>query len=151
MSEHTPPRPLPGHGPCYICGDENPEGLGTRWYAEGERIISEFTLGLGQQGPPGHVHGGASAAIIDEAMGKVVWRSGLQVLLRHMSLDYHRPIPLGTPLRCEAWLERTEGRKAFAKGRLVLPDGAVAVEGTGLYVHVPAFFGGDAGFGIHGG
>lgn len=137
-----PDGPLPGHGPCYICGDDNPAGLGLQWYADGNLVYSEFRLSLGQQGPPGHVHGGASAAILDEAMGKAVWRAGLEVLLANLNLNYRLPAPLGVALRCEARVERSEGRKAWAKGRILLPDGGVAVEGVGLYVRVPHFFAG---------
>jgi excinuclease ABC subunit A len=35
---------------------------------------------------------------------------------------------------------RVEGRKAYARGQ-ILVGGSVAVEGTGLFVHIPTFFG----------
>jgi len=103
-------------------------------------IYAEFEFDEAQQGPPGHAHGGASAAVIDEAMGAVVWQSGLQVLLANLNLNYRLPVPLHTPLRAEAWLERVEGRKAYARGQILVGD-RVAVEATGLFVHIPAFFG----------
>jgi len=86
------------------------------------------------------VHGGASAAILDEAMGKVVWLAGLQVVLATMTVDYAQPTPLGVRARAEAWIERVEGRKAYAAAHLLLPDGSVVVRATGLYIDVPAFF-----------
>ncbi len=103
-------------------------------------IYAEFEFDEAQQGPPGHAHGGASAAVIDEAMGAVVWQSGLQALLANLNLDYRLPVPLHTPLRAEAELQKLEGRKAFARGRILVGD-RVAVEGTGLFVHIPTFFG----------
>jgi acyl-coenzyme A thioesterase PaaI-like protein len=103
------------------------------------RIYAEFEFDEAQQGPPGHAHGGASAAVIDEAMGAVVWQSGLRALLANLNLNYRLPVPLHTPLRAEAWLERVEGRKAYARGQILVGD-RVAVEGTGLFVHIPAFF-----------
>ena len=137
--------PLPGHGSCFICGQDNPKGMGLTWYAQedterGQIIFTDFRFTLGQQGPPGHAHGGASAAVIDEVMGAAVWRSGLKVVLANMNLNYHRPVPLDTPLRAEGWLERTEGRKAYAFGHLLLPDGKTAVSGSGLYIHAPHLF-----------
>lgn len=132
--------PIPSHGYCYICGPENPSGLGLVWYEAEGKVHSDFTLGREQQGPPGHVHGGATAAILDEGMGKAVWRAGLQVLAASMTVNWRRPAPLGVPLRAEAEVERVEGRKAYTTGRLLLPDGEVAAEATGLYVHVPGFF-----------
>lgn len=147
--------PLPDHGPCFICGDENPKNLGIKWYrAEREdgslMIVSAFQFDIHQQGPPLHAHGGASAAVIDEAMGVVVWQSGLQVVLANMSLDYRRPVPLNVPIRVEAWVKDRAERKSFTYGRLVLPDGKTAVSGTGLYVEAPHLFAGSAFMTMHG-
>lgn len=137
--------PLPGHGSCFICGGENPKGMGLVWYAQadaerGQIIFTDFSFTPAQQGPPGHAHGGASAAVIDEVMGAAVWRSGLKVVLANMNLNYHKPVPLGVALRAEGWLERVDGRKAYAFGRLVLPGGVTAVSGTGLFIHAPHLF-----------
>ncbi len=146
---------LPHHGYCFVCGDENPHGIGLTWsasfrqetpdedgaYPPGSVLISaDFSFKLAQQGPPGHAHGGASASVIDEAMGACVWQSGYRALLAHYELDYKLPVPLNTPVRVEARVERVDGRKVYARGRLLLARGQVAVEGAGLYLHIPGFF-----------
>ena len=46
------------------------------------------------EGPPGHVHGGATAAILDETMGVLVWNQNLPSVTRSLQLRYHRAIPL---------------------------------------------------------
>jgi acyl-coenzyme A thioesterase PaaI-like protein len=146
---------LPHHGWCFVCGDENPHGIGLTWQAsfkqeapdaEGQfppgavLISADFSFKLAQQGPPGHAHGGASASVIDEAMGASVWQSGYRALLAHYELDYKLPVPLNTPVRVEAWVEKVDGRKVYARGHILLADGQVAVEGSGLYLHIPGFF-----------
>ncbi len=153
--DFTLTRTLPTHGWCFVCGDDNPHGIGLRWLASFQQstpdadghfpprsvvVFAAFQFTLAQQGPPGHAHGGASAAVIDEAMGASVWVSGYQALLAHYELDYILPVPLHTPLRAEAWVENVDGRKIFARGRLLLDDGRTAVTGTGLYLHIPGFF-----------
>ncbi|MCP4422892.1 MAG: PaaI family thioesterase [Chloroflexi bacterium] len=134
---------LPEHGSCFICGTENPKGMGLVWYVEQDTdrilVYSEFEFTVSEQGPPGFAHGGASSAVIDEAMGAAVWQSGLKVVLANMNLNYHLPVPLNKPLRVEGWLERFEGRKGFAEGR-ILVGGKTAVSGTGLYIHAPHLF-----------
>ena len=143
MSDTEPER-LPEHGSCFICGTQNPKGMGLIWYVQRNPkhilVFSEFVFTLAEQGPPNHAHGGASAAVIDEAMGAAVWQSGLKVALANMSLNYHLPVPLHAPLRVEGWLERFEGRKGYARGRIVLADGGTAVSGEGLYIHAPQLF-----------
>ncbi len=146
---------LPEHGFCFVCGHENPRSIGVTWqvgflqpppaeeapYPPGAvRVFTDFQFTLYQQGPPAHAHGGASAAVLDEAMGACVWRSGYQALLAHYELDYKLPVPLHQPVHVEAWLERIDGRKLYARARLLLHDGRVAVEAEGLYLHIPQFF-----------
>jgi len=103
-------------------------------------VYTEFEFTLSEQGPPGHTHGGASAAVIDEAMGAAVWRSGAKVVLANLNLDYRLPVPLFVPLRVESWLERSEGKKSYATGRILLEDGRTAVSGTGLFLPAPHLF-----------
>jgi uncharacterized protein (TIGR00369 family) len=147
MSGSTLPREkLPYHGPCFICGPDNPEGMGLDWYASEGRIHSTVTFTEAHQGPRNHAHGGAAAAVLDEAMGAAVWKAGHQVLAANLNVDFRRPVPLGSEVRVEAWMEGVSGRKAFARAQLVLPDtGAVLVEARGLFVSVPDFFADDHG------
>ena len=145
-SSSTTPERLPYHGPCFICGPENPSGMGLDWYATDGRIHSTVTFTECQQGPRNHAHGGATAAVLDEAMGAAVWKAGHQVLAANLNVDFRRPVPLETELRIEGWLERVAGRKAFARAHLIHPDSeTVLVEATGIFVSVPEFFARDEG------
>ena len=70
-------QPLPKHGSCFVCGSDDSPGMGVVWYAlDDKSIFAEVTLNDAQQGPPGFAHGGASAALLDEAMGAAVWLAG---------------------------------------------------------------------------
>lgn len=133
---------LPTHGSCLVCGAENPHSMGLSWYVEEAdgSIFASFVLDEAQQGPPGHAHGGASAAILDEAMGAAVWYAGHNVAVVHLSLDYRKPLPLHQRLTCRARLEKQDGRKIYASGEIYLPDGQVAVHGRGIYVPAPQLF-----------
>ena len=63
MTDPPPPaEKLPYHGPCYICGPDNPGGMGLDWFAVDGRVRSTFRFEESQQGPPNHAHGGAAAA-----------------------------------------------------------------------------------------
>lgn len=129
------------HGICYVCGSSNPHGIGLSWYSDDANTIhSDFKLDQAQQGPPGHAHGGASAAILDEAMGAAVWRSGFNVAVVNLEINYKRPLPLGQPLKLEARFTERKERKIYATGEIRLPDGTIAVSGTGIYVEAPHLF-----------
>ena len=134
-------RKLPEHGWCFVCGHDNPHGIGLELWVDDDGVLtSEFTLGEAQQGPPGHAHGGASAAIFDEAMGLVVWAAGLKVAAVNLEINYHKPLPLHLPLTFEARITQKDERKIFSTGEIKLPDGTRAVSGRGIYVVAPKLF-----------
>ena len=129
---------LSEHGPCFVCGTENPHSMGVTWYARGDgAVVSEIVFTRAQQGPPGHVHGGASAAVLDEAMGAAVWEAGFKALAVNLTVDYRRPLPLGQPVFVEARLVSREGRPIRAQGEIQLGDGTVAVVGRGTFIKAP--------------
>ena len=113
------------------------------------RLTSEFTLNEAHQGPPGHAHGGASAAILDEVMGLVVWAAGHQVLAANININYRKPLPLHIPLLAEANITEVRERKIISAGKILLPDSTVAVEGSGVYVIAKHFFENSLLNGVH--
>lgn len=135
-------RQIPYHGWCFVCGNENPRSIGLTWFLEDDKTLSaEFTFNESQQGPPGHAHGGASAAALDEAMGLVVWAAGRKVAAVNIEINYHKPLPLHQPLTLEARITQTDERKIFSTGEIRLADSTVAVSGRGIYVAAPQLFG----------
>lgn len=127
---------LPEHGPCFVCGTENPASMGFVFYQDGPRIQGEGTLTRNQQGPPGHAHGGSLASVLDEAMGWALWRNGHKVVAAHLDFDYRHPTPLDVPLRVEAAIGQKGNRSIRAHARILLPDGTVTVEGSGIFVEL---------------
>lgn len=47
------------------------------------------------EGPPGHVHGGATAGLLDEVMGVLVWHHQYKSLTQSIQLHYRKAIPMG--------------------------------------------------------
>lgn len=134
-------RKLQEHGYCFVCGEENPHSIGLTWWLDDEgTMTADFLLTEAQQGPPGHAHGGASAAILDEAMGLVVWAAGIKAAAVNLEINYHKPLPLHQPLSLEARITSRDARKTFSTGEIRLANGSVAVTGRGIYVFAPLLF-----------
>ena len=97
------------------------------------RAYAEMTLGAAYEGPPGMVHGGVSALLLDQIMGETA--SGFQRLTMTgtLTLRYRSPLPLG-PMRMEAWIDGEEGRKVTVEARIGVPGAPPAVEATGLFI-----------------
>lgn len=75
-----------------------------------------ITLGLPYQGPPGFVHGGISALLLDHAFGLANHWAGKAGMTGTLTLRYRRPVPLFEPLEIWARFDRGEGRKLFLVG-----------------------------------
>jgi len=132
---------IPEHGSCFVCGSENPHSMSVTWFEQDDgTIYAELTMTLAQQGPPGYVHGGASAAVLDEAMGAAVWQAGFTAVAVNINVDYRRPVPLNQPVTVTAQITDCPGRTIRARSELLLADGSVAVVARGIYVEAPQLF-----------
>lgn len=96
------------------------------------RAWADFHLGAAYEGPPTLVHGGVSAMILDQMLGEAAGAGGKPGMTGTLTLTYRRGTPLGD-LRAEAWIDRSEGIKTWAKGHLIGPEG-VTVEAEGVFI-----------------
>ncbi|HEY6646377.1 MAG TPA: PaaI family thioesterase, partial [Mycobacterium sp.] len=97
------------------------------------RAWSEFNLGRPYEGPPGWVHGGICALVLDHILGEAASEGLTQPKFTGtITLRYLRGTPLG-PLRAEAFIERIEGVKTFARGYLSDAQGTT-VEAEGVFI-----------------
>jgi Thioesterase superfamily len=94
---------------------------------------SEFTLNGAYEGPPGLVHGGVCALVLDHVLGEAASQGLTKPLFTGtLTLRFVRGTPLGS-LRAEAGVERTEGVKSFVSGHLSDAEG-VTVEAEGIFI-----------------
>ncbi|MGH3635592.1 PaaI family thioesterase [Mycobacterium sp.] len=97
------------------------------------RCWSEFSLGVAYEGPPGLVHGGVCALVLDHILGEAASEGLTKPLFTGtISVKYLRGTPLGR-LRAEAAIERTEEVKTFVRGHLCDSEGITA-EAEGIFV-----------------
>jgi uncharacterized protein (TIGR00369 family) len=128
---------------CFICGMQNRFGLKAAFYsverAGRPELVALFTAAEEHQGYPGRLHGGISAAILDETIGRAilladpgdVW--GVTV---EFSIKYRKPIPTGVELRAVGRLGECSKRFFEGTGEILLPDGSVAAEASGRYIRM---------------
>jgi uncharacterized protein (TIGR00369 family) len=117
--------------------------MGVVWYVlDDNSIFAEVTLNDAQQGPPGLAHGGASAALLDEAMGAAVWLAEFRVASINLNISYRKPVPLRQPFKVTAQVNERNGKKVTAVGEISLADGTLAVSGEGIFVQAPQLFNG---------
>ncbi|CAL9401405.1 hypothetical protein SUDANB121_01479 [Nocardiopsis dassonvillei] len=135
-------RDLPGGESEYgtitniVAGDTNPAAppLSLVPAADGG-VRGEVTLDTVYQGPPGLVHGGWIAALLDQAVGTASSLATSPGLTARLEVDFRRPTPLFNPLEITAEVERTERRKVYVNGRIRV-NGEVTAEARAIMVRV---------------
>lgn len=124
---------------CFGCGPANQQGLHLVFtidiaLPETPSATAHIQLTQFHQGPPGYIHGGIVATLLDESMSKLNRPLNVLAMTRHMEVDYLRPAPLHQPLILTSRHLRREGRKLFHQAELQHPDGTVLARGKGLFI-----------------
>ena len=91
-------------------------------------------LGAAYEGPPGYLHGGYGALVLDHLLGHVASYGKVDkaVATGTISFRYLRPTRLG-PMHAEAEIQDTDGRKVFVVGHLADDEG-LTVTAEGVFI-----------------
>jgi acyl-coenzyme A thioesterase PaaI-like protein len=95
-------------------------------------VFTDFHLGAAYEGPPGHVHGGVAALILDHVLGAAASSQERPRLTGTITLHYRRLTRLGA-LHAEAAITRIDGVKTFTAGHLADDEG-ITVEAEGVFI-----------------
>jgi uncharacterized protein (TIGR00369 family) len=132
---------------------DDPE-IGERWYSpvygpgnpvappivatqtDDGRATGRVTVGKPHEGPPGLVHGGVVATLLDHLLARAVRAAGRGGLTATLTVTYRRPVRLGVPLLGTAEIGTVDGRRTTARARLVQEDdpGTTLAEAEGVFV-----------------
>jgi acyl-coenzyme A thioesterase PaaI-like protein len=93
---------------------------------------TEVVLGAAYEGPPGHVHGGVCALLLDHVLGATAHQPGRPAYTGTLTLRYVRGTRLGR-LRVQAYVDRVDGAKTFAKGHIADRNG-ITVTAEGVFI-----------------
>jgi uncharacterized protein (TIGR00369 family) len=122
---------------CFGCGTANPAGLRLEFaVAPDHAVICTATVSDHYEGPPGCLHGGIIATLLDEAMSKANRAGGVTAMTRQMQVEYLRPVPSGSEIRIEGRVIRSEGRKHWTTAQILGTEGKVLAQATGLFIAI---------------
>jgi acyl-coenzyme A thioesterase PaaI-like protein len=99
---------------------------------ESGRVSADFHLGAAYEGPPGHVHGGVSALILDHLLGEAASPDQKPRFTGSITVRYLRATPLGA-LHVQAVRTRTDGVKTYCTGTIADAEG-ITVEAEGVFI-----------------
>jgi uncharacterized protein (TIGR00369 family) len=144
-SRHTPASMDPSleerANHCFGCGPNNPQGLHLVFYTDetlprSPIATADFQLDRMHEGPPGYVHGGIVATLLDEAMSKLNRSLDVLAVTRRLEVDYLRPVPLHQKLKLVGRHSHREGRKLFHHAEILAPDGTSLAKAMGVFIQL---------------
>ena len=121
---------------CFGCSSQNPIGLKIAFEVNGDCIVAEFTSNENHEGPPGFVHGGVLAAILDEAISYVA-RSSMQygILTMRETITFRNASPIGEKLKVEAEIAKEKNRAFVVTAKVYNQKGTIA-EAEGMLLKI---------------
>ncbi|KAJ8907550.1 hypothetical protein NDN08_007661 [Rhodosorus marinus] len=86
------------------------------------------------EGPVGYVHGGFSASLLDQNMGRTVLAlRGMSATVR-LEVDYRRPLKTKDSFQIRSWIEEETERKIVMNGTILDSADQLCVEALGVFV-----------------
>ena len=132
------------------CGPENPASMGCEFFElEDGEIATFFTAKKVHEGQLNIVHGGLTAAVLDELMGRAVLTyhrnmsegSGLEeqvsrYVTAEMTTKYKKPISIGQKIYGYGRVYNKEGRRGYASSELINESGEIVASAEAVFVEI---------------
>ena len=129
---------LPHTRSCFVCGEANPAGLKLRFETDGTIVRTRFTPAAEHVGFRHVVHGGITAAVLDELM---VWACAVRTrrfaFCAELTVRFVQPLRPGGEVLASAQLLVNRREKIFeASGELRDPAGSLLASAAGKYLPI---------------
>lgn len=96
-------------------------------------LLGEVWFDVTTAGPPGHVHGGCQAAILDEMMGATGWHHGFAVVAAKIEVEFLQMVPVQRQYSVRGQILRNENRKVYIQAELFKGE-QIFARSNGLFV-----------------
>ena len=124
----------PVNAACFVCGDENPQGLHIEFLAEGRRSSATWTPRAGWESYKGIVHGGIISSVLDEAMSKAIISGGDEAFTADLRIRFRKKVCVGDVVHVNGWIVSIEKRKIQAEANIISEDGEERAHAWGVFL-----------------
>ena len=101
-----------------MAGRSHPCSPELLWQEEPNRITGTVNFGQAFEGPPGHVHGGWVAGVLDHLMGMTHVRTGHPGMTGGLSVRYLKPTPLNQLIEVSAEATELDDKRTEVKAEM---------------------------------
>ena len=101
-----------------VGGRSHPCSPELRWQEASNRITGTVKFSQAFEGPPGHVHGGWVAGVLDHLMGMTHVRTGHPGMTGGLSVKYLKPTPLNQRIEVSAQATELDDKRTEVKAEM---------------------------------
>jgi acyl-coenzyme A thioesterase PaaI-like protein len=98
-----------------------------------KELLAEVWFSIATAGPPGHVHGGCQAAVLDEMMGSTGWHHGYAVVAAKIEVEFLEMVPVNAQYSLRGWITSVQNRKIYVEAELI-DKNKIYARSTGLFI-----------------
>ena len=128
----------------FVSSPDHPTGLKCEFYVlDNGDLATTYEINEYHIGHINTSHGGITAAVLDETMGKsnyvydeALGREYKAFMTGEMKIRYLAPLSIGERARAYGRVVREEGRKHYNTAEIIKDDGTVVAEAEGLFIRV---------------
>lgn len=126
------------HDGCFVCGAENPAGLGLAFEArEDGSVDATFHCAPWLRSYEGTLHGGVIAAVLDAAMTNALHVNGVTGVTAELTVRYVAPVRLDRSATARAALIESRGHGLHVLAAELVQDGAVVARARARFLARP--------------
>ncbi len=118
-----------------MAGRSHPCSPDLTWHTEAHQMRGTVTFSQAFEGPPGHVHGGWVAGILDHLMGMTHVHMGQPGMTSGLTVRYLKPTPLRQAIAISAIAEELDHRRTEVKAEMRCGDHVTAIA-SAIFVQV---------------
>ena len=121
----------------FVSGAQDKSRIEISYFTQSDQLgelFAQIKYGPYSAGPPGHAHGGAQAAVLDELCGGIVWLQGYKALAVKLETEFQKMVPLGEPLIGRAKVRETDRRKIYTEAYLENQSGKILAQAKAVFV-----------------
>ena len=118
-----------------VGGRSHPCSPELRWQEASNRITGTVKFGQAFEGPPGHVHGGWVAGVLDHLMGMTHVRTGHPGMTGGLSVRYLKPTPLNQVIEVSAQATELDDKRTEVKAEMRFGETTIA-KAEAIFVRV---------------
>lgn len=130
---------LPTSRQCFVCGEDNPASLQTRFYLDGDLVKARWRVREHHCGYRKIAHGGVTAAILDECMGWAAAKGiGRMCVTGELTVRYVLRVPADRELIVTAGVQKASRLLARVSATLCDDEGTIYAKAEGRFVPLSA-------------